>query len=1059
VARLAGDLRAATRGEVRFSAGDRALYATDASNYRQVPIGVVIPRSIDDILTTLAVCRAHAAPVLGRGGGTSIAGQCCNEAVVIDTSKYLDGIIAIDGGSRTARVQPGLKLDHLRHATAARGLTFGPDPGTHRSCTLGGMIGNNSCGVRSMLSEYYGPGPTTAHNIDTLDIVTYRGLRMRVGPTSDSDYRRIIDAGGPIADIYRQLKEFQTRHADLIRREFPDIPRRVSGYNLPALLPENGFNVARALVGSESTLVFVLEATAHLVHHFAHRELVVLGYPDIFHAADAVMPILEHRPIGLEGVDEMLEHAARRGGVPEENLRLLPAGHGWLLVEFGGDTRADAREAAHALVDRLRRASPAPTTRIIDGSEDQERIWALREMGGPAIPASRHERPMWPGWDDSAVAPEKLGGYLRDLHALYAQYEYEADLFGHFGQGCVHCRVGFDLETRDGVRRFRSFMEEAADLVHSYGGSLSGEHGDGQARGELLSRMFSPTMVQAFREFKAIWDPDWKMNPGKVVDANPLDANLRVGPGHYHPIPVRTHFTFADDGGFANAARRCVGIGNCRKDQAGTMCPSYMVTREEQHTTRGRARLLFEMLEGEPLDRGWDNEHVHEALDLCLSCKGCKGECPVHVDMATYKAEFLSHYYEHHWRPRSAYAFGLIHTWAGLAARAPRVVNALTQSRGLSAIAKFAAGMPRARSIPRFAPFTFREWFLQRSSSRPRTGHRVILWADTFNNHFHPETAIAAVSVLERLGFDVEIPTARLCCGRPLYDYGMLSAARRTLDTILQSLDREIDAGVPIVGLEPSCVAVFRDELVNLFSNDFRARRLSAQVFSLGEFLSTHLDRLLPTTLSGKIRALVHGHCHQKALFGMEGDRHVLDRLGVDYQMVDSGCCGMAGSFGFERDHYEVSQAVGERRLLPAVRAASPVTVIVADGFSCREQITQATGRHALHLAEVVAMAAHAAPADHEPSRGSRARTVGTAAIGVAVLLLAVRATLLRLRLRRAGRNAARPSSAGQAVRGRRTAPADSVPVACGRMRPDARRSFFRALKMQGPSSAGPSTP
>ena len=1008
MATLAGDLRAAIQGEVRFSTGDRALYATDASNYRQVPIGVVIPRSIDDILVTLAVCRAHGAPVLGRGGGTSIAGQCCNEAVVIDTSKYLDRIIAIDRANRTARVQPGLKLDHLRHATAAHGLTFGPDPGTHRSCTLGGMIGNNSCGVHSILSEYYGPGPTTAHNIDTLDIVTYRGLRMRAGPTTDSDFRRIIDAGGPVADVYRQLKEFQTRHADLIRREFPDIPRRVSGYNLPALLPENGFNVGRALVGSESTLVFVLEATAHLVHHFAHRVLVVLGYPDIFQAADAVMPILEHRPIGLEGVDEMLEHAARRGGVPEDSFQLLPVGHGWLLVEFGADSRADARDAAQALVDRLRRAVPTPTTRMIESRDDQEKIWALREMGGPAVPASRHERPMWPGWDDSAVAPEKLGGYLRDLHALYAKYEYQADLFGHFGQGCVHCRVGFDLETPDGVRGFRSFMEEAADLVHSYGGSLSGEHGDGQARGELLSRMFSPPMVQAFREFKTIWDPDWKMNPGKVVDANPLDANLRVGPGRYPGDAARTflvrdgtHFTFADDGGFANAARRCVGIGNCRKDQAGTMCPSYMVTREEQHATRGRARLLFEMLEGDPLDGGWDNEHVHAALDLCLSCKGCKGECPVHVDMATYKAEFLSHYYEHHWRPRSAHAFGLIHTWAALASRAPRVINALTQSRGLTAIAKFAAGMPQARAIPRFAPFTFRDWFLRRSWSRPPSGDRVILWPDTFNNHFHPETAIAAVSVLEGLGFDVEIPTAHLCCGRPLYDYGMLAAARRALDTILQSLDREIDAGVPIVGLEPSCVAVFRDELVNLFPNDFRARRLSAQVFSFGEFLSTHIDRLPATSASATrlpVRALVHGHCHQKALFGMESDRQVFDRLGVDYQIVDSGCCGMAGSFGFECDHYDVSQAVGERRLLPAVRAASPDTVIVADGFSCREQIAQATGRHALHLAEVVAMPDDAAPAVERPSQHSRARTVGTAAVGAAVLLLAVRATLLRAR-------------------------------------------------------------
>jgi len=1006
---LAGDLRSAIDGEVRFSAGDRALYATDASNYRQLPIGVVIPGSVGDILTTLNICRAHGAPVLGRGGGTSIAGQCCNEAVVIDTSKYLNRIVSIDRPARTARVQPGIALDHLRSATTKEGLTFGPDPGTHRTCTLGGMIGNNSCGVRSVLSDFYGPGPTTAHNIDTLDIVTYRGLRMRVGATSDADYERIINAGGPVADIYRRLKDLQTRYADLIRRDFPAIPRRVSGYNLPALLPENGFNIARAVVGSESTLVFVLEATTHLVPHFRRRVLAVLGYPDIFHAADAVMPILDHRPIGLEGVDDMLARAARQSGVPEENFRLLPPGHGWLLVEFGGETLLEARDAAQALLDRLRQTAHPPTSRMLEDESDQHKVWELREMGGPAVPASRHEKAMWPGWDDSAVAPEKLGAYLRDLHGLYAKYEYKADLFGHFGQGCVHCRVGFDLETRDGVRRFRSFMEEAADLVHGYNGSLSGEHGDGQARGELLSRMFSPEMIKAFHEFKSIWDPDWKMNPGKVIGANPLDANLRVGPDRHLSEaartfivhlqdPSNTHFKFPEDGSFAIAARRCVGIGNCREDRSGTMCPSYMVTREEQHATRGRARLLFEMMQGDPLRDRWGSEEVHDALDLCLSCKGCKGECPVHVDMATYKAEFLSHYYERHWRPRSAYAFGLIQTWAAIASRAPRLVNALTQAPVLGAIAKFIAGMPQARSIPRFAPFTFRDWFLQRSPSRPPAGSRVILWPDTFNNHFYPQTAVAAVMALEKLGFDVEIPIARLCCGRPLYDYGMLTAARNRLEMILQSLAREIDDGVPIVGLEPSCVSVFRDELTNMLPNDFRARRLSTQVFSFGEFLSAHIDRLPPAHFA--VRALVHGHCHQKALFGMDGDRHVLDRLGVDYEVLDSGCCGMAGSFGFERDHYHVSQAIGERRLLPAVRSATDRTFIVADGFSCREQIAQATGRRTLHLAEVVAMAARAAPPANGGARKTHTRAIGAAAVGAGVLLLAVRGTLLRSRRR-----------------------------------------------------------
>jgi FAD/FMN-containing dehydrogenase/Fe-S oxidoreductase len=960
---LADDLRAVVLGEVRFERGDRALYATDASNYRQVPIGVVIPRTIDDVVAATEVCRRHDVPILARGAGTSIAGQCCNAAVILDASKYLDRIIEINPVARTARVQPGVTLDHLRTRAVTHGLTFGPDPGTHRCCTLGGMIGNNSCGVHSVQSELYGDGPTTAHNIASLDVLTYRGIRLHLGATGDDDYRRITARDGPVADIYRRLKAFQERYADLIRREFPEIPRRVSGYNLPALLPETGFDVARAVVGSESTLVFVLEATVRLIRHFPHRVLAILGYPDIFAAADAVPSLLEHHPIGLEGVDEMLVREDIRSGVPPGRLRLLPAGHGWLLVEFGGDTVEDARAAAEPLLAAVRRSPSQPDVRVLEDAEQQQTIWEIREGGAPALPASSGTRAMWPGWDDSAVPPDKIGSYLRDLHALYDKYNYTADLFGHFGQGCVHCRVSFDLESSEGIARFRSFMQEAADLVHRYGGSLSGEHGDGQARGELLSRMFSAEMCQAFREFKSIWDPDWKMNPGKVIDANPLDANLRVTVNGDAAVPVQTYFRFREEPrGFASAAMRCVGIGKCRKDEAGTMCPSYMVTREEQHATRGRARLLYEMLRGDPLTDGWASERVYEALDLCLSCKGCKGECPVHVDMATYKAEFLSHYYEHHWRPRTAYAFGRIHEWAAIASHAPSLVNLFTQTPGLNAIAKAVAGMPQARRIPAFAPFTFRDWFLRRRRRRGETrpnerrhGARVILWPDTFNNYFHPETAVAAVEILERAGFDVEIPRADLCCGRPQYDYGMVRSARRYLDRILQSLGREIDQGMPIIGLEPSCVAVFRDELPNLVPDDTRAQRLSAQVFSLGEFLARHLDRMPPTTLPRK--ALVHGHCHQKALFGMDGERQVLSRLGIDYELIDSGCCGMAGSFGFERRHYGVSQAIGERRLLPAVRAAAKDALIIADGFSCREQIAQATDRRAVHLADVLALA------------------------------------------------------------------------------------------------------
>jgi FAD/FMN-containing dehydrogenase/Fe-S oxidoreductase len=954
---LAGDLRQAIQGEVRFTANDRALYATDSSNYRHVPIGIVVPRTVDDVVNAVTVCRRHGAPVLGRGGGTSIGGQCCNVAVIVDASKYLNRILSVDAATQTARVEPGVVLDHLRHTARSSGLTFGPDPGTHRSCTLGGMIGNNSCGVHSVLSDFYGPGPTTAHNIDRLEVVTYRGLRLSVGATSDKECQQIVSDGGPRGDLYRQLKAFQERHADAIRRDFPAIPRRVSGYNLPALLPENGFHLARALVGSESTLALVLEASAHLVHHFPYRALVVLGYPDIYAAADAVPAILEYRPIGLEGVDEMLIRSGAHSGLHAGNLALLPAGRGWLYVEFGGEIEGEARDCAERFVSALRSSRNKPDVRVYHNPEQQKGLWEIREAGGPAVPATGGERAMWPGWDDSAVAPEKLSDYLRDLHRLYAKYQYRADLFGHFGQGCVHCRVDFELRTREGVAQFRSFMEEAADLVHGYGGSLSGEHGDGQARGELLSRMFSPEIIQAFREFKSIWDPDWKMNPGKVINARPLDADLRVGPGTPHGRP-QTHFHFPEDEhSFTTATLRCVGVGNCRKHEEGTMCPSYMVTREEKHSTRGRARLLYEMLRGDAVSDGWSSEAVHEALDLCLACKGCKGECPVRVDMATYKAEFLSHYYERHHRPRSAYAFGLIHTWAELASFAPRVINLITQTPGLSAAAKFAAGMSQQRRIPAFAPVTFREWFLKRPQTSG-SSERVILWPDTFNNHFHPETAKAAVRVLEHAGLAVELPRAHLCCGRPLYDYGMLDAAKQRIREILNSLWREIDAGIPIIVLEPSCAAVFHDELRNLFPDDPRARRLTTLVSSLSAFLARRSEpSMAPKGRPLAHRALVHVHCHQRALAGISADRQVLERLGLEYDVVDAGCCGMAGSFGFERDHYEVSQAIGQQRLLPRVRSSGSDTLVIADGFSCREQIAQATGRRALHLAEVLAMA------------------------------------------------------------------------------------------------------
>lgn len=955
VAALAADLHAGIRGEVRFDPGSRTLYSTDASNYREVPVGVVIPRDLEDVVQTMAICRGHGTPVLPRGGGTSLAGQCCNVAVVIDFSKYLHRVLEIDPDQRLARVQPGVILDSLREAAKPFNLTFGPDPATHDRCTLGGMIGNNSCGVHSIMAGM------TDDNIEALEILTYDGLRLRVGQTSDDDLARIIREGGRRGEIYAGLKALRDRYADLILQRFPDIPRRVSGYNLPHLLPEKGFHVARALVGSEGTCVTILEATTRLVYSPPARSMVVLGYPDVYVACDHVPEILTHSPVGLEGFDwRMIDDMRKQHLLPAE-VALLPPGRGWLLVEFGGATRRESDDQARGLMDALRRQARPPAMELLDDPRREAMIWAVREAALGATAQVPGHVPAWPGWEDSAVAPEKLGDYLRDLRRLLDHFGYEAAFYGHFGQGCVHLRIDFDLTTGEGIKRFRSFMNEAANLVIGYGGSLSGEHGDGQARAELLPKMFGPELIRAFQEFKAIWDPGWKMNPGKIVRPNRIDQDLRLGTG-YAPPELKTHFTFPDDhGSFARATLRCVGVGKCRRLNGGTMCPSFMALREEEHSTRGRARLLFEMLEGDPLQGGWRDEHVKEALDLCLACKGCKGECPVRVDMATYKAEFLSHYYSHRLRPAHAYAFGLIFLWARLAALAPGLVNAVTQAPLIAPVAKAMAGMAPERQIPAFASETFKQQFRRRAPRNPGKPP-VILWPDTFNNHFSPEITIAAVDVLEAAGYQVVVPERFLCCGRPLYDYGMLDLAKRQLRTILDALRPQIRSGVPVVGLEPSCLAVFRDELVDLFPSDEDARRLSKQSFLLSEFLEHEIPGYAPPPLHRQ--AIVHGHCHHKAIMGMSAEEAVLAKMGLDYQVLDSGCCGMAGAFGFERGkHYDVSINAGERVLLPAVRAAADDTLIVTDGFSCREQISQTTERHALHLAQVLQMAMREGPA------------------------------------------------------------------------------------------------
>ncbi len=946
---LASALSHQVRGDVRFDDGTRALYATDGSNYRQVPIGVVLPRDADDVIATVAVAREYGAPILCRGGGTSLAGQCCNVAVGLDFTKYMDNILEIDPARRIARVQPGVILDHLRNAAENHHLTFAPDPATHDRCTLGGMIGNNSCGVHSVMAG------KTDDNIEQLEILTYDGLRMNVGQTNDAELEKIIGEGGRRGEIYAGLKKLSNTYSELIRNRYPNIPRRVSGYNLNYLLPENGFHVARALVGSEGTCVTVLEASCRLVESPPQRALLLIAYPDIFQCADRVPEIMAHHPIGLEGIDQLLVEFSRRRQLNLEGLALLPAGGGWLFAEFGATTAAEAEAQARALMQSLSRSAEPPAMRLFTDKRQAKQVWEVRES---ALGATSHvpgEPPGWEGWEDAAVTPAKLGSYLRDLHKLMKGYGYRSALYGHFGHACVHMRINFDLESRQGIANYRKFVEEAADLVIGYGGSLSGEHGDGQSRAELLPKMFGPELVQAFREFKALWDPDWKMNPGKVVEPYKLDENLRLG-ANYKPWQPQTHFQFPEDhGSLASATLRCVGVGKCRRDEGGVMCPSFRVTREEEHSTRGRAHLLWEMTKGDVIKDGWRDRHVKNSLDLCLACKGCKSDCPVGVDVATYKAEFLSHYYKGRRRPRSAYAFGNIDIWARLASKAPGLINLTTQLPLLRNVSKLVAGIPQERRIPALAPRTFRHWFdgrkPQNSDAAP-----VLLWPDTFNNYFLPDTAKAAVEVLESAGYRVVFPKAGLCCGRPLYDWGMLDRAKKLLLTILQALETEIKQGIPIVVLEPSCAAVFRDELLNLFPKDDRARRLSHQTFLLSEFLEQKAKHFQLPKLARS--ALVHGHCHHKSVMRMTDEESVLRKMGIDFHTPAPGCCGMAGSFGFEADKYEISLAIGELELLPAVRKADADCLVIANGFSCREQIAQCTNRRALHLAEVIQMAA-----------------------------------------------------------------------------------------------------
>ncbi|WBB58602.1 FAD-binding and (Fe-S)-binding domain-containing protein [Streptomyces sp. WMMC500] len=983
-------LRDAVRGDVGFRTRDRALVTMDASNYRGVPLGVVAPRDADDVAAALAVCREYGAPVVARGGGTSIAGNAVGTGVVLDFTRHLNRLVGLDPAARTAVVQPGLVLDRLRSAAAEHGLTFGPDPSTHSRCTIGGMVGNNSCGSHSVA---WG---TTADNVRALDVVTYRGRALRLerdpgvlpgleefvaehlatlrtggrtggsaggsaGGRTDGPARG--GAEGPDAGAVRDGATGALGPYPRDLPGWPDLPRRISGYALDALLPERGADLARAFTGSEGTLAVLTEATVRLVEAPAARALAVLGYADESAAAEAAAGLLPLRPLTVEGMAADL--------VPDAHA--LPRGGAWLFVETGGDSPAAARAAADAVC----RAADAVDHAVVADPAAQRTLWRIREDASGTATRMRDGSEAWPGWEDCAVPPARLGAYLRDFRALLAAHGLRGLPYGHFGDGCIHVRIDFDLLTAGGVARFREFSGELADLVVAHGGSLSGEHGDGRARSELLPAMYGDELVRLFGGFKDLWDPDGALNPGVIARPAPLDAGLRFAPLPRGPVPVAFGYPHdgPEGGDFAAAVRRCVGVAKCRNPAGspGVMCPSFRATGEERHSTRGRARLLHEMLAGEVITDGWRSEEVREALDLCLACKGCRSDCPVDVDMATYKAEFLHHHYAGRRRPMAHYAMGRLPQWLRLTAvlRAAGVANALAGVRPLAAVAKRVAGLAGERPIPPIARVPLTRALGRGGDGGARGAGRgtdrdpdVLLWPDTFTNYLSPEAGSAALRVLRAAGLRVGLPrgAGKVCCGLTYVSTGQLDLARKAMRRTLDALEPEggaggggtggDEAGPPLVVLEPPCAATLRTDLVELLPDDARAPRLAARVRTLAEALETAAPDWTPPRLDRPVTGQTH--CHQHAILGDAAERRLMAKAGLDGQLA-AGCCGLAGNFGFERGHFEVSAACAEDQLLPAVRSAPENAAVVADGYSCRTQLDQLAGIRARHLAELLA--------------------------------------------------------------------------------------------------------
>lgn len=899
----------------------RAEYSTDASNYRVVPTVVAFPRHADEVYAALAVARSHELPLTARGAGTSTAGNAVGAGIVLDFSRHLNRVLHIDPDARTAQVEPGAILDAITTAAAPHGLRYGPDPSTHARATIGGSIGNNACGAHALK---YG---RTADNVTELDVLLADGTKLTAKP------------GGPLP---AGLDAVVRNHLATIRTEFGRFNRQVSGYSLEHLLPEQGTDIARFLVGTEGTLAVLLGATVRLVASPQATALAVLGYPDMASAADAVPALLVHDIVALEGMDARLVDVVRTRRGPAA-VPALPRGNGWLFVETAGATEREAADAAAKLI-----ADAGCLDSAVVVGPIARALWRIREDGAGLGGRTPAQAPAWPGWEDAAVPPAQLGAYLREFEALLREHRIDGLTYGHFGDGCVHARIDFPLAHEPA--RFRAFLLDAAQLVGRHGGSMSGEHGDGRARGELLPYMYSADAIAAFGEVKRVFDPANLLNPGVIVDPAPVDVDLRVPAAR--PLTRGLAFALSNDGGDLSAAvHRCVGVGKCRVETTaggGVMCPSYLATRDEKDSTRGRARVLQELANGS-LVKSFRSAEVHESLDLCLSCKGCASDCPAGVDMATYKAEVLHQRYRRRIRPAAHYSLGWLPRWAKQASRAPRLVNAALRVRAVAAVAKRAGGIDARRPLPQFAEQTFRSWFATHPVS---TGIPVLLWVDTFTDHFSPHVGQAAVRVLEAAGYSVQIPEKPVCCGLTWISTGQLDGARRQLRRALGALQGAAVLGMPIVGLEPSCTAVLRSDLTELLPDDPRAATVAAATRTLAEVLLDSTD-WTPPDLTG-VRGVAQPHCHQHAVLGWQSDADLLAAGGASIEAV-GGCCGLAGNFGVERGHYDVSVAVAETALLPAVRRAPADALVLADGFSCRTQLEQLADVQGVHLAELLA--------------------------------------------------------------------------------------------------------